>query len=136
LSDYISQELRQRVAERANGRCEYCLQPQFASLHKHEPDHIVPHQHGGETEIENLALARLRCNRFKGPNVGSFDPQTGLLVPFYNPRTQNWRDHFQLDDGRILALTAEGRVTIKIFRLNDPGRVTERQKLSQAGMLK
>ena len=78
----LSTELRQRVVKRANNCCEYCLLPESALLHKHEPDHIVPRQHGGETEEDNLALACLRCNRYKGPNLGSLDPQTGRLVPF------------------------------------------------------
>ncbi|MBI3249705.1 MAG: HNH endonuclease [Deltaproteobacteria bacterium] len=69
--------LRQVVAERAAYRCEYCQLPQAAALHRHELDHILPRQHGGETLDRNLALACLRCNRYKGPNVGSFVPDTG-----------------------------------------------------------
>ncbi len=133
MSDYIPQALRQLVFERANGRCEYCLLPQSASLHKHEPDHIVPNQHGGETDASNLALACMRCNRFKGPNVGSFDPQSGELVPFFNPRLHIWKEHFELENGRILPQTSPARVTLKILRLNDAERVQERQKLIQAG---
>jgi hypothetical protein len=34
---------------------------------------------------------------------------------------------------RIRPLTAEGRVTVKILRLNDTDRVTERQFLISAG---
>jgi len=126
--------LRQRVVKRANSSCEYCLLPQSASLHKHEPDHIVPRQHGGETEEDNLALACLRCNRYKGPNLGSLDPQTGRLVPFYNPRTQNWSDHFEMEGALICPLTPEARVTVKILRLNDEERVMERQELLDAGL--
>ena len=74
--------LRRLVFERAAGRCEYCLLPQAVVVYRHEPDHIIPRQHGGQTEADNLALACTRCNRYKGPNVGSFDPQTGALVPF------------------------------------------------------
>jgi len=91
----IPAALRRRVAERAQYRCEYCLLPQAAALHQHEPDHILPRQHGGQTEEDNLALACLRCNRFKGPNVGSFDSVTGALVPLFNPRRQAWADHFR-----------------------------------------
>lgn len=72
----ISDSLRRLVTERAGNRCEYCLLPQSVALHKHEPDHIVPTQHGGETDESNLALACMRCNRYKGSNVGSFDPLT------------------------------------------------------------
>ena len=135
MSEYISHDLRQIVFERANGRCEYCLLPQGISLQKHEPDHIVPQQHGGETELENLALACFRCNRCKGPNIGSFDPQTGALVPFFNPRIHDWATHFELQqDGVISPLSAEARVTLKILRFNEPERVAERYKLRQAGI--
>ena len=42
-----------------------------------------------------------------------------ILVPFYDLRTQTWRDYFQLDGSVIRPLTPEGRVTVKILRLND-----------------
>jgi len=131
----VSAGLRRLVAERADNRCEYCLMPQSLSLHRHEPDHIVPIQHGGRTDSYNLSLACIRCNRYKGPNVGSFDPETGKLVPFFNPREQRWKDHFRLNGTVICPLTAEGRVTVKIFRLNDEDRQTERQRMMDIGLL-
>jgi hypothetical protein len=76
----------------------------------------------------------MRCNRYKGPNIGSFDPLTGKLVPFFNPRTQDWTKHFELEGAIIRPLTAEARVTVKIFRLNDEDRVIERQRLLEAGL--
>ena len=130
----VPASLRQLVAERAGYRCEYCLLPQGVSLHRHEPDHIVPRQHSGETYENNLALACLRCNRYKGPNVGSFDSLTGALVPLFNPRTQQWEAHFEWDGGTIRPLTPEGRVTVKILRLNDADRVAERQHLIAVGL--
>ena len=66
--------------------------------------------------------------------MGSLDPQTGLLAPFFNPRTQNWADHFQMEGALIRPLTAEARVTVRILRLNDEERVMERQKLLDAGL--
>jgi len=126
--------LRRLVFERAAGRCEYCLLPQAVVVYRHEPDHIIPRQHGGRTEADNLALACTRCNRYKGPNVGSFDPQTGDLVPFYNPRTQVWQDHFELDGPVIRPLTPQGRVTVKILRFNDPARIEEREQIMAAGL--
>ena len=59
-----SGRMRQAVAERAAYHCEYCGLPQKFALHAHEPDHIVPHQHGGESQLQNLAWACLRCNRY------------------------------------------------------------------------
>lgn len=130
----LSFELRLLVTLRAGQRCEYCLLPEAVSLHKHEPDHIVPRQHGGETTADNLALACLRCNRHKGPNVGSFDPLTGQLTRFFNPRQQQWAEHFRLEQAEIIPLTPEGRVTVRIFRLNDANRVGERQALLNVGL--
>jgi 5-methylcytosine-specific restriction endonuclease McrA len=129
MPDTISTTLRQLVVERAEGHCEYCLLPQTAGAHKHEPDHIIPKQHDGETTADNLALSCTRCNRYKGYNVGSYDPETGELVPFYNPRVQEWSTHFQLEATIIQPLTPEGRVTAKMLHFNDPDRVQERERL-------
>lgn len=134
MTDYIPAALRKQVIERAGKRCEYCLLPQEAAVYRHEPDHIIPRQHGGRTEAENLALACIRCNRYKGPNIGSIDPETGELVPFYNPRKQAWEAHFQLAGTIIQPLTPEGRVTARIFRLNDTNRLEERERLLKVGL--
>lgn len=132
--DAASQELRRLVSTRAGERCEYCLIPQSVVLHKHEPDHIIPRQHGGETNGDNLALACFRCNRHKGPNLGSLDPETGRLVGFFHPRQHRWSEHFELEDGFIHPITPEARVTCAILRLNDEARVVERRKLIAAGL--
>lgn len=134
MASDISQELRQLVWERADNRCEYCRLPEFLAAHKHEPDHIVARQHGGDSSAENLACACMRCNRRKGTNVGSFDPLTGVLVPFFNPRTQQWSNHFKVDGIEILSLTPEARVTVKILDLNMEDRLREREIMLQAGI--
>lgn len=54
MTSHLSIHLRQFVFERANSRCEYCLFPQAFSVHRHEPDHIMPLQHGGTTDENNL----------------------------------------------------------------------------------
>lgn len=130
----VSNALRRLVVSRAEGRCEYCLMPQSASAYEPEPDHIVPIQHGGATKSDNLALACLHCNRRKGPNVGSFDPETGTLVAFYNPRIHKWPDHFRLNEAEIEPLTPEARVTVKIFQLNDEQRLAKRKSLLDLGL--
>jgi hypothetical protein len=55
------------------------------------------------------------------------------LTPFYNPRTQHWNLHFNLEGAQIIPLTPIGRVTIAILQINHPERVLERQHLIQAG---
>jgi hypothetical protein len=95
---------------------------------------IVPIQHGGTTDERNLALACWRCNRYKGPNIGSFDPITGSLTAFFNPRLHQWHEHFRLHDAMIEPLTPEARVTIKILRLNDEQRLLERKRMLELGL--
>lgn len=55
-----------------------------------------------------------------------------MLTPFFNPRTQNWHDHFELVGPLVEPLTPEGRVTVKILGINDSERVSERRPLIQA----
>jgi len=98
-----------------------------------EVEHIIAEKHGGATTEENLALACPYCNRHKGTDLGSIDPETGKLTPFFNPRTQRWSDHFRLDGARIEPLTPEGRVTVAILQLNHPDRVLERERLIEIG---
>ncbi len=99
MAGEISDELRTALREVAGDICEYCRLPQSMALHRHEPDHIISLQHGGKTELDDLALACMRCNRYKGPNVGSIDPVTGQYTPLFNPRTQNWEEHFRYANG-------------------------------------
>lgn len=135
MSSDIPNKLRQRVAVRAAQRCEYCRLPQAFAQHKYEPDHIRARQHGGQTVFENLALACLWCNRRKGPNVASFDPLTGQLVPLFNPRTQLWHEHFAWEGAFIQPLIAEARVTINLLRMNEDDRLAKRQAWLDAGLL-
>lgn len=99
-----------------------------------EVEHIISEKHGGATNAENRGLECPFCNRFKGTDLGSLDPETGRLTPFFNPRIHQWSEHSRLDDGRIHPLTPEGRVTVAIFQLNIPDRVRERQQLIFAGL--
>jgi len=66
--------------------------------------------------------------------MGSFDPETGRLVPFFHPRTHAWTAHFAWEGATIQPLTPEGRVTVTISRLHDADRLAERQRLLAAGL--
>jgi 5-methylcytosine-specific restriction endonuclease McrA len=96
-------------------------------------EHVIAEKHGGETRFENLALSCPECNAFKGSDVGSYDRQTGLLTPLYNPRREQWTDHFRLESARIEPLTPEGRVTVSLLQLNRPEQVAERELLIRLG---
>lgn len=130
----ISAALRREVRERARERCEYCLLAESQSFGPHEPYHLIALQHGGETSFANLALACFDCNRFKGSNIASLDPITGELVLLFNPRTHNWPDHFHLDGAEIIPLTAIGRATERLLKLNMPRRLTIRERWAELGL--
>lgn len=122
--------LRLAVAERAQRACEYCRLPEGIGFILLEVDHIIAEQHGGRTETENLAYACMICNRHKGPNLSSIDPRTGERTWLYNPRTQRWEDHFQLNhDGTISGVTAEGRATAFLLEFNAFDRAQDRREL-------
>jgi hypothetical protein len=124
---YVPTALRREVMERAGNRCEYCLLPAESAFFPHEVDHVVALKHGGATDIHNLALACWRCNRHKGSDLTSFDPQTRQLCPLFNPRTQVWTDHFAYERERLIGRTSEGRTTVNLLRLNSEERLFERR---------
>lgn len=129
---YVSTELRQIVIQRAQGRCEYCRYPEAFAFLTFEIEHVVAEKHGGKTTSANLAWACPHCNRFKGTDLGSLDPETGQLTPFFNPRAQEWREHFHIQGAHIVPLTPEGRFTVAVLRFNLPERLQERQRLLDA----
>ena len=127
----ISAALRRQVRERASERCEYCLLAEVQAFFPHEPDHIIAQKHGGQTVLQNLALACFDCNRFKGSDIASVDPVSGVLTPIFNPRIDRWTEHFRFDDDRIVPVTSIGRATERLLRLNLPHRVEIRRLVRQ-----
>lgn len=93
----VSDELRVRIRAQAGERCGYCQSAQryvFAPL---EIDHIVPTARGGTDDEDNLWLACRMCNGFKGDRIHGLDPLTGQEVRLFNPREQEWTEHFSWD---------------------------------------
>ncbi|MGB7210152.1 MAG: HNH endonuclease [Pyrinomonadaceae bacterium] len=133
MSSYISPETRETVASRANFVCEYCLIAEDDAYFKFQIEHIVSRKHGGSSELENLALACVFCNRYKGTDIASLKPETHELVRFYNPRTMRWSEHFRLNGVVIEPLTDIGEATIRILQMNHDDQILERQVLSRRG---
>jgi 5-methylcytosine-specific restriction endonuclease McrA len=131
---YVSQELRQLVRTRAQGRCEYCLISESVTFATHEVDHIVAEKHGGSTSEDNLALCCTLCNLHKGTDLTSIDPETNEIMPLFHPRKHQWADHFQIVDGRLEPRSPTGRVTVRLLQLNQANRVEERKLLLSAGL--
>ncbi len=70
------------------------------------------------------------CNRYKGSNIASVS-SSGELVPLFNPRQSEWRDHFKLNGSVIEPLGTIGEVTARVLRLNAAERVVRRSLLQQ-----
>ena len=134
---YISANLRRLVGDRAQECCEYCLMPEKLSLASHQVDHIIAEKHGGQTLAENLALSCSLCNQAKGSDIASIDPDTSDTVRLYNPRQDQWREHFYLESesGIIHPKTAIGRVTVKLLRINRLESLPIRQILGQINQI-
>jgi hypothetical protein len=131
---YISLELRKQVSERAQDCCEYCLIPEMAVLFAHQVDHIIAEKHGGLTEADNLALACAICNKYKGSDIASIDPEDNKVVRLFHPRRDSWNEHFSLSNAGITPLTSVGRVTVSLLQFNRAERIAERNLLIKAGI--
>lgn len=55
----------------------------------------MPRSKGGSDDPDNLAWACMGCTGIKYNDTSAIDPITMETVPLYNPRTQNWSEHFQ-----------------------------------------
>jgi hypothetical protein len=94
-------------------------------------EHIISRKHGGSSELENLAFACVFCNRYKGSDIASLKPGTNELVRFYNPRTDRWRECFQLNGVVIDSLTEIGEATARILQMNHDDQLLEREVLTR-----
>jgi hypothetical protein len=134
---YVNAVLRRTVSDRAQSCCEYCLIPEMLTLASHQVDRVIAEKHGGKTIEGNLALSCSLCNQAKGSDIASIDPQTGDIVRLYHPRQDYWTDHFDLkaESGVIFPLTAIGRVTEQLLRINRTSSLPVRQILAQTGII-
>lgn len=83
-----------------------------------------------------MALSCTICNQHKGSDLASIDPVTNEISPLYNPRINKWNEHFQVRDGRVIPLSPQGRVTVRLLQFNRKERIEERKLLIEAGILK
>ena len=122
MSNKPSKSIARQVRERADYRCEYCQASEWLTGQQHEVDHIFPIALGGHTILDNLALACSTCNGHKHDKTEAIDPVTNIMAPVYNPRAQNWHDHFawSKDGLMIIGLTPCGRATLYLLQMNRP----------------
>jgi hypothetical protein len=131
----ISSASRQHIRERANCLCEYCHSSEEASASLFTFDHLLPRSLGGNDTKENLALACHRCNGRRYNFMDGLDPETGAVVSLFNPRLDNWCQHFiwSADGQRILGITPMGRATVERLDMNgdrhDDGSIQRARRL-------
>jgi hypothetical protein len=131
----VPRGLREVVARTAGYRCGYCRTPESIAGFRLSIEHIIPEAKGGQTVERNLWLACHACNEFKATRIEARDSVTRKRVKLWNPRRQEWLDHFSWsEDGtEILALTPCGRATVGVLQLNRPELVAARSLWAQVG---
>ncbi len=129
----INAQTRFFVASRAHHKCEYCGLHEEDMFIAFEVDHIVAIKHGGGNEVKNLAYTCPHCNQHKGTDLTTFLDSYSDIEVLFNPRKDEWSDHFEIDNGEILPKTRIGRATVKILRFNEPDLLIFRQVLMQVG---
>jgi hypothetical protein len=128
--------LRLEIERRAGSRCEYCRCPLAVTTESFAVEHIRPTVRGGETSLDNLALACSGCNSHKYDRIEGYDPVSEAMVPLYHPRQHVWREHFSWDEDytHVIGLTPTGRATLETLHLNREGVVNLRRVLFLAGL--
>lgn len=131
----ISRETKDKIRREAKNRCGYCLLPQEIVSMDLEIEHLRPIADGGTNDEVNLWLACRNCNGFRHAKTHAADPQTKTKILIFNPRTQNWNEHFEFsaDNTEIIGKTACGRATVIALRLNYRQAVNARKFRVAAG---
>lgn len=135
MATYISAELKTKIEQLDHRRCCYCLTSESNSGIPMTFDHIQPVSKGGLTRFENLCLACRSCNEYKSNQTEAIDPLTGEITSLFNPRQQQWSDHFvwSPDGTKIEGLTAIGRATVTALRMNNTVIVAARSRWTISG---
>jgi 5-methylcytosine-specific restriction endonuclease McrA len=132
----MDESVRHLVRARARNRCEYCRLPQHEGIgYRFHIEHIRARQHGGNDEPDNLALSCTNCNWNKGTNLSTVDSVTNAVVPLFHPRVDSWAEHFKYVNLRIVGLTAVGRATARLLRMNSADRIEVRRQMFLRGKL-
>ena len=133
---HIPVSIQRVVIERAKGYCEYCQLPAAFSSSSFNFEHIIPLIKDGETTLPNLAYSCGGCNAHKKDKIEATDPLTRLLASLFNPRTDNWFEHFEWsdDDLYVIGTTPTGRATVNRLKVNRVGNVNLRRLLILADL--
>jgi hypothetical protein len=135
--------LRDLVLRRAQSRCEYCRIAQEVDPLPFQIDHVIARQHDGPTAAGRGSMP-LRfggccgcsfCNKHKGSDLTSIDPESGNIVRLFNPRSDRWAEYFRIENDEIRPQSAIGRVTVRLLQMNTSERCLERRLLLRTGVI-
>lgn len=91
-------------------------------------EHVFPESLGGTDAVDNLALACPTCNYYKSDHLLGIDEAGLARRPLFNPRKDNWEEHFKLDRVtlELKGKTAQGTATVNRRRMNDRMQIEAR----------
>lgn len=135
MSVYIPSTLQRQIRERFSNCCAYCHTAESLTVTTFEFEHIVPRSAEGATTFENLCLSCPSCNRHKASHQTAVDPETQVATPLFHPQQQRWSDHFawNADATEVTGLTAIGRATIAMLKINRPQMIRVRKMWVKLG---
>jgi hypothetical protein len=124
--------IRRFVHNRAGGCCEYCQTCEANIGQAMHIEHIDP---DGSDSPDNLCLSCASCNLSKAKATSAIDPDTGERAALFNPRKQQWGEHFTwVDNGlRVRGLTSVGRATVERFKMNQDRVLVARRRWIAGG---
>ncbi len=128
----VDSATRAAIVERAGQRCEYCQLPVRGQIATFPIDHPLPRSKGGQTILENLALACPHCNGHKWAHTDGYDPESNAIVALFNPRVDRWEQHFRWaphDSTLLQGISSCGRATMQLLQMNHPNMVDIRRLL-------
>ncbi len=129
----VAEKLKTKLRKQAKNRCGYCLLPQSLNPTLLEIEHILPTAKGGTDNEENLWLACRLCNGYKATQTEAIDVETNRTTLLFNPRIQNWDEHFEWNNEYVVGKTNCGRATVQALKLNNDIILPVRKKWIFAG---
>lgn len=111
----IDNLIKDQLLLRARYECEYCHRVLLGD--SWQVEHILPRHSMGTDDFQNLAVACPSCNLNKREATAGRDYVTGKSGRLFNPRVDNWSEHFGVVAGQLVGRTFIGRATAtKLFR--------------------
>ncbi len=55
------------------------------------------------------------------------------MHPLFNPRANNWHEHFAWNGANLVGITPIGRATVAVLKINDADYVSVRESLIAGG---